>query len=62
MGKNLRMPNPSDIAYIDPGIHAYIMDVLREKKVDYRSPQCDLIYNLIVVELKERICASVQPK
>ena len=56
------MPTPSDVAYIDPGIHAYIMDVLREKKVDYRSPQCDLIYNLIVAELKERICASVQPK
>lgn len=62
MAKNLRMPTPSDVAYIEAGIHAYIMDVLRDKKVDYRSPDYELRYNLIVAELRERICASIQPK
>lgn len=60
--KNLRMPTPSDVAYIDRGIHDYIMDVLREKRVNYTSPHHDLIYNQIVSELKVRICASIQPK
>lgn len=62
MGKILRIPSPSDIAYIDKGIHAYIMDVLRDKRVDYKSDHADLIYNQVVRELRERICSSVRPK
>lgn len=62
MEKNLRMPSPSDVAYIDAGVHAYIMDVLREKRVDYKSPQHDLIYNQVVTEIKKLICSSIQSK
>lgn len=62
MVKSLVMPSPSDVAYIEPGIHEFIMDVLREKRVDYRSPHHDLIYNQVVAELRERICSSVKSK
>lgn len=62
MAKSLRMPSPSDVAYIDEGIFAYIMDVLREKRVDYKSPQHELIYNQVVREVRERIECSIQPK
>lgn len=62
MEKNLVMPSPSDVAYIEPGVHAYIMDILRDKQVDYRSPHHDLIYNQVVAELRKRICSSVQSK
>lgn len=58
----MKMPSPSDVAYIEAGIHAYLMDVLREKRVDYKSPNCDLIYNEIVKELRCRIESSVKPK
>lgn len=56
------MPSPSDIAYIDDGIFAYLMDVLRERKVTYQSPACDLIYNEVIKDVRKRICASIQPK
>lgn len=62
MAKNLTMPSPIDIAYIEPGVHAYIMDVLRDKRVDYQSPMHDLIYNEIVRDLRKRIECSVQSK
>lgn len=56
------MPSPSDIAYIDEGVFAYIMDVLRERTVSYSSPVCDLIYNEVIKDVRKRVCASIQPK
>lgn len=56
------MPSPSDIAFIDEGVFAYIMDVLRERKVTYQSPACDLIYNEVIKDVRKRVCASIQPK
>lgn len=62
MDKILTMPSPSDIAYIDAGVHAYIMDVLRERSVNYNSPHADFIFNEVVKDVRKRICASIQPK
>lgn len=62
MEKNLRMPSPSDVAYVDAGIFAYLMDVLREKQVNYSSPQADFIHNEVVKDIKKRIVCSIQPK
>lgn len=62
MTMNFPMPSPSDIAYIDRGVYMYIVDVLREKRVSYDSPHCDLIYNEIVKDLQRRICSSIKPK
>lgn len=56
------MPSPSDIAYIEPGVFAYIMDVLREKQVNYSSPQSDFIYNEVVKDVRKRIECSIKPK
>lgn len=56
------MPSPSDVAYIEPGIFDYIMDVLREKQVNYSSPQADFIYNEVVKDVRKRIVCSIQPK
>ena len=65
MAQNLNdapMPSPSDVAYIERGVFNYIMDVLREKKVTYSSPQCYFIHNEVVKELRKRIVCSIQPK
>ncbi|QGH45096.1 hypothetical protein [Ralstonia phage Reminis] len=56
------MPSPGDIAYIEPGVFMYIMDVLREKRVSYDSPQADFIYNEVVKDIRNRIECSIQPK
>lgn len=62
MDKNIRMPSPSDVAYVDPGVFAYIMDILRESRVDYRSAQHEFVKNEVLKEARARICASIQPK
>lgn len=62
MGKSTMMPSPSDIAYVDEGVFAYIMDILREVRVDYKSQPCDFIKNEVLKEARARICASIQPK
>lgn len=62
MTTKIVMPSPSDVAYIEPGVFAYILDVLREKRVDYKSSHADLIYNEAVKELRCRITSSIQSK
>lgn len=62
MTTKIVMPSPSDIAYIEPGIFAYIMDVLRERHVDYKSSHAELVRNEVIKELRCRIVSSIQPK
>lgn len=62
MAKTSPMPSPSDIAYIERGIYDYIMDCLREKPVDYTSPQHDFVRNEVLKEMRVRISSSVKPK
>lgn len=64
MEMNLKtpMPSPSDVAYIEDGVHALIMDVLRDKPITYSSPLHDFIYNEVVKEARIRICSSIRPK
>lgn len=56
------MPSPTDVAYIEAGIHDFIMDVLREKAVNYNSPHADFIRNEVIKEIRQRICSSIKPK
>ncbi|QHJ81053.1 MAG: hypothetical protein [Bacteriophage sp.] len=56
------MPSPTDVAYIEAGIHDFIMDVLRERAVNYNSPHADFIRNEVIKEIRQRICSSIKPK
>lgn len=62
MTTKIAMPSPSDIAYIEPGIFAYIMYVLREKHVDYQSSHAELIRNEVIRDIRWKIECSIQPK
>lgn len=54
-------PSANDVAYIDKGVFAYLMDILEPAPTTFCSPHAEFIRNEVLKEITRKIKWAIQP-